>query len=51
VVGLDGHGDATHWYNPSAATVTETKQYDPFGVVTATTGTGPQLPTTGFQGD
>jgi hypothetical protein len=29
----------------------ETKQYDPFGVVTATTGTGPQLLTTGFQGD
>jgi RHS repeat-associated protein len=50
-IGLDGHGDATHWYNPTGATVSETKQYDPFGVVTATTGTGPQLPTTGYQGD
>jgi RHS repeat-associated protein len=50
-VGADGHGDATHWYNAATAAVTETKQYDPFGLVTATTGTGTQLPTTGFQSD
>jgi RHS repeat-associated protein len=50
-VGLDGHRDVTHWYSAATAAVTDSKQYDPFGVVASAVGSGSQLATTGFQGD
>ena len=47
--GQDRHGDVTALINPTTATVTDTRLYDPFGDVTAQTGT--TNPTLGFQGD
>ena len=47
--GQDRHGDVTALINPTTASVTDTRLYDPFGDVAAQTGT--TNPTLGFQGD
>ena len=46
--GQDRHGDVTALINPTTASVTDTRLYDPFGDVAAQTGT--TNPTLGFQG-
>src|SRR5437867_2850089 len=48
LAGLDRHGDLTHLFD-AAGSVSDTKVYDPFGQVAASTGT--TNPSLGFQAD
>ncbi len=49
LVGLDRHGDLAYLLDPATGALTDTAMFDPFGDLTAATGTTD--PTVGFQGD